>query len=387
MYPQIRPTWAEINLDNIAHNIQAVKERLRPECEIIAVVKGNAYGHGAVEVARAALEAGATRLAVSMLEEAWQLRQAGIAAPILVLGYTPPAQGGLAASLNISLTVYDQEQTLALLEAARASGAVLKVHLKVDTGMGRVGAQPEDVLALASWLQERSDCELEGIFTHFARADEEDPNPTLVQLERFQAVLKQLEEAGIHIPLAHCANSAAALRFPASHLAAVRLGIAMYGFYPSPLLRELGVELKPAMTLKTTVTHTKWLPSNSPISYGGRFVTGRPSYIITLPIGYADGLSRSLSNQGWVLVGGRKIPLVGTICMDQCMADATQVPQVKVGDEVIIWGEGQGQSLPADDVAAHIGTIVYEVISLLGRRVPRVYYRHGKVIGVRTLLQ
>ncbi|HHW98252.1 MAG TPA: alanine racemase [Firmicutes bacterium] len=387
MYPQIRPTWAEINLDNIIHNVKTIKKCLRPDCEIMAVVKANAYGHGAVEVARAALEAGATRLAVSILDEAVELRRAGIRAPVLVMGYTPAAQGGMAADMNISLTVYEPQQALALVQAARASGSALKVHLKVDTGMGRIGALPDDVLALATLLQNLEGCELEGIYTHFAKADEDDPNPTLLQLERFQAVLERLEQAGIFIPLAHCANSAAIMRFPASHLTAVRLGIAMYGFYPSTLLRQQDVELRPAMTLKTTVAHAKWVPANTPVSYGGRFVTKGPSYIITLPIGYADGLSRSLSNKGLVLVAGQKAPLVGTICMDQCMADATQLPTVKVGDEVILWGEGQGQSLSAEDVAANTGTIVYEVISLVSRRVPRLYLRHGEVVGLRTLSQ
>jgi len=386
MYPHIRPTWAEINLDNIAHNVQAIKELLRPDCEIIAVVKANAYGHGAVEVAQTALEAGATRLAVSILDEAIELRQAGIAAPILVLGYTPTAQGVVAATWNISLTVYEAQQALALVQSARTGGASLKVHLKVDTGMSRIGAQPQEVLPLARMLQKLDGCELEGIFTHFAKADEEDSTPTLLQLERFQTVLTQLEQAGIPIPLAHCANSAATMRFPASHMAAVRLGIAMYGYYPSEICKSQAVELRPAMTLKTTVAHAKWLPANTAISYGGRFITERPSYIITLPIGYADGLSRGLSNKGEVLVAGHRVPLVGTICMDQCMADATRVPQVAVGDEVIVWGEEQGQVLSACEVADHIGTIVYEITSLVSRRVPRVYLRRGKVVGLRTLL-
>lgn len=387
MYQQIRPTWAEINLDNVVHNVQAIKQRLEPGCEIIAVVKADAYGHGAVQVACVALEAGATRLAVSILDEACELRQAGLSAPILVMGYTPAHQGGLAASLDISLAVYECRHALALVQAAQEAGYPLKVHLKVDTGMGRLGVLPDEVVALASLLHNRAGCELEGIFTHLAKADESDPSPTYLQLERFESALAQLERAGISIPLVHAANSAAAMRFPASQLAAVRLGLAMYGFYPSPELRERGFNLRPVMALKTTVAHTKWMPPASPISYGGRFVTGRPTYIITLPFGYADGFSRSLSGKATVLVRGHKVPLVGTICMDQCMADATQVPEAQVGDEVVIWGDDQGQSITVDDIAATAGTIVYEVTALVSKRVPRLYLRHGKTVALRTLLQ
>lgn len=342
MYQQIRPTWAEINLDHITHNVQEIKQHLRPDCEIFAVVKANAYGHGAVEVARAALAAGATRLAVSILDEALELRQAGISAPILVMGYTPAEQGGLAASKHISLTVYEWQQALALIQAAQTVGKVLNVHLKVDTGMGRLGVQPDKVVPLASVLHDLPGCELEGIFTHLAKADEVDLSPTLLQLERFQSALTQLEQAGIIIPLVHAANSAAAMRLAESQLGAVRLGIAMYGLYPSAVLMKQGFDLRPAMTLKTTVTHTKWITPGTPISYGGRFIASQPAYIITLPIGYADGFSRALGGKGLVLVRGQMVPLVGTICMDQCMADATWVSEVRVGDEVVVWGDNEG---------------------------------------------
>lgn len=387
MYQYIRPTWAEINLDNIAHNVQAVKQRLEPGCEVIAVVKADAYGHGAAQVARTALEAGATRLAVSILDEACELRLAGLSAPILVMGYTPAEQGGLAASQNISLAVYESQHATALVQAAQAAGFPLKVQLKVDTGMGRLGVQPDEVVPLASLLHNLVGCELEGIYTHLAKADEADPNPTYLQLQRFESTLTQLRQAGISIPLVHAANSAAAMRFPASQLSAVRLGLAMYGLYPNAELREQDFDLRPAMTLKTTITHAKWLPANSPISYGGRFATQQPSYIITLPFGYADGFSRSLSDKSSVLVRGHRVPLIGTICMDQCMADATQLPEAQVGDEVIIWGECQGQSITVDDIAAILGTITYEVVASLSRRVPRLYFRYGKIVELRTLLQ
>lgn len=387
MYQQMRPTWAEINLDHIAHNVQAIKQKLSPSCEIIAVVKADAYGHGAVAVAQAALVAGATRLAVSILDEALELRQAGITAPILVMGYTPAEQGGVAACEQISLTVYEQQQALALVAAAQAVGKVLKVHLKVETGMGRLGVPPSEIVQLAKTLSSLPGCELEGVFTHFAKADELTLASTCLQLERFQLALSYLRQAGIAIPLVHAANSAAAMRLSQSQLAAVRLGIAMYGLYPSAVLREQGCELRPAMALKTTVTHAKWVPKGTPIGYGGRFIALRPTYVVTLPIGYADGLSRALSGKGAVLVKGGQLPLVGSICMDQCMADATQVPEVQVGDEVLIWGESQGQSIDVADLADRIGTIAYELVSSVSRRVPRVYLQAGKITGLRTLLQ
>lgn len=386
MHQQIRPTWAEINLDNVVHNVRAIKQRLTTACEIIAVVKADAYGHGATQIAQAALRAGATRLAVSILDEAYELRQAGLSAPILVLGYTPSEQGGLAAHLGISLTVYEQQNAAGLVKAAEAAGETLKVHLKVDTGMGRLGVLPDEVVSLASFLQDLPSCELEGVFSHLAKADEVDSGPTLLQLQRFELALVHLRQAGIAIPLVHVANSAAAMRFPASHYAAVRLGLAMYGFYPHPSLRDQGFDLRPVMSLKTTIAHTKWLPAESPVSYGGRYITQQPSYIVTLPFGYADGFQRCLSGKASVLLRGQKIPLVGTVCMDQCMADATQVPEARVGDEVVIWGQDQGQSITADDIAVSAGTIVNEVIALVSKRVPRLYSCQGRTVAVRTFL-
>ncbi len=386
MHQQVRPTWAEINLDNVVHNVQAIKQHLATGCEIISVVKADAYGHGATQIAQAALKAGATRLAVSILDEASELRQAGITAPILVLGYTPSEQGGLAARLCVSLAVYERQNAWGLVQAAEAIGEILPVHLKVDTGMGRLGVLPDEVVAFASFLQGLPGCALEGVFSHLAKADEDDIRPTLLQLQRFELALARLQQAGIAIPLVHIANSAAAMRFPASHFSAVRLGLAMYGFYPHPTLKDQGFDLRPVMSLKTKVAHTKWLPAGSPISYGGRYITRQPSFIVTLPFGYADGFQRSLSGKAAVLLRGHKIPLVGTICMDQCMADATSVPEARVGDEVVIWGQDQGLSIAADDVARSAGTIVNEVTALVSKRVPRLYSYQGRTVAVRTLL-
>lgn len=386
MYQQVRPTWAEINLDHLAHNVGLVRGLLPPECEILAVVKADGYGHGAIEVAQTAIAAGASRLAVSMVDEAWELRRAGIAAPILVLGYTPAERGDLAARLGLSLTVYDLDNALGLVSSARNTHRTLKLHLKVDTGMGRLGVPPEGALPLAERLLALPGAELEGVYTHFARADDPDPEPTLQQLATFSAVLELLRNHGVEPPLVHAANSAGGLRFSEARLSAVRLGLAMYGLYPHPLFESMGAGLRPVMSLKTTVSHAKWVPAGSPLSYGGRFVTSRPSYVVTLPVGYGDGYTRLLNGQANVLLRGQRVPIVGTICMDQCLADATTVPTARLGDEVVLWGEQGEQRITVEEIAEQIGTINYEVICMISKRVPRIFFRHGQVVEVRTLL-
>ncbi|MGI6345297.1 MAG: alanine racemase [Bacillota bacterium] len=382
----LRPTWAEIDLDNLIHNIGAVRRILPDDCEIFGVVKADAYGHGAVRVAQTALAAGANRLAVSIVDEAWELRKAGIAAPILILGYTPAGQGELAARLGLSVTVYDRANAESLAMGALRAGRQLKVHLKIDTGMSRLGVAPPDAARLAQYCARLPGIELEGVFTHFARADEADITPTCEQLRRFQAALRGIEATGIQIPLVHAANSASAIRFPDTRFNAIRLGLSMYGLYPDPLLKDYGVELRPAMSLRTTVSFARWVPANTAVSYGGRHITEAPAYLVTLPIGYADGLSRLLSGKAEVLLRGRRVPLVGTICMDQCVVDATQVADAVIGDEVVIWGRQGDAEITVDEVAQRLGTISYEVLCLLSKRVPRVYFRQQKIVDVRNLL-
>lgn len=382
---QIRPTWAEIDLDRIMHNVKAIRDVIPGDCELWGVVKADGYGHGAVEVAQAALAAGVSRLAVSMVDEACELRKAGIASPILIMGYTPPDQGELSAKLGLSLTVYDQENAESLALSAMRTGRTLKLHLKVDTGMGRLGVQPEDALDFAQFLQRLPGCELEGVFTHFARADDPDPAPTQAQLRRFQHILSELRAAGIHVPLIHSANSAAAIRFPETHFSAVRLGIGMYGLYPHHLFRDR-LRLLPAMALKTTVTNTKWVPPGSAIGYGGHFVTEAPTYIVTLPVGYGDGYTRLLTDKAFALLHGRRLPVIGNICMDQCMLDATAEPSARIGDEVVLWGDQQDASISVDELAEALGTINYEITCMISKRVPRVFLRRGQIVSVRTLL-
>lgn len=385
MLPHVRPTWAEIDLDALSSNIQIATKRLPEQCEVFAVVKGDAYGHGAVQVARAALKSGASRLAVSMIDEACELRSAGIAAPILVMGYTPADQGRLAADLSISLTVFDQENAYGLLKSARSSAHKLRFHLKVDTGMGRLGISPEQAVCFIEWLVALPGCEVEGIFTHFASADHQDHSYTDLQLVRFRNVIARLDQLGITIPLVHAANSSAAVRFPESHFNAVRLGLVMYGLYPSSLLKSCLPGLVPVMSVKTTVSHAKWVTTGQPVGYGGTHVTEQQQYIVTLPIGYADGYPRLLSGKAHVLLGGEHVPVVGSICMDQCLVDATKVSHAVAGDEVVIWGTQGDNQISADELAQSIGTISYELVCLVSKRVPRVYLQAGRAVEIRSL--
>lgn len=385
MYQQVRPTWAEVDLDRLARNVGSIRKMLPNDCEIFAVVKADGYGHGAAMVAQTALLSGASRLAVSIVDEAWELRRAGIAAPILVLGYTPADQGELAARLGLSLTVYDLENARGLAMAALRSHRTLRLHLKVDTGMGRLGVMPEVAVSVAQQLTALPGCEFEGIYTHLARADDPDPTPTERQLTLFFAVLQQLAEHGIRPPLIHAANSAAALRFPQARLNAIRLGLTMYGLRPHPLFGAHD-QVLPAMSLKTTVSHAKWVPAGTALSYGGEYVTERPSYVVTLPVGYGDGYTRLLTGKAEALLRGCRIPIVGAICMDQCMADATEVSGAEIGDEVVLWGAQDAQTITVEQIAEQIGTINYEVICMVSKRVPRIFFRHGQVVDVRTLL-
>lgn len=379
----VRPTWAEIDLDRLAGNVVAVRNLLPQGCEIIAVVKSDGYGHGSVAVAQAALMAGATRLAVSIVDEAYELRRAGITAPILVLGYTPWDQGEQAARSEIALTVYDMNNARGLAMSARPAGKQLALHLKIDTGMSRLGIMPDDAASFADQLQSLSGCVLQGVYTHFAQADLPDSTPTELQLSRFHHALGQLSQRGISIPLIHVANSAAALRFPETRFNAVRLGLAMYG--PDEAFSEQ-VPLQAAMTLKTTVSHAKWVPAGTGLGYGATYVATRPSLIVTLPIGYGDGYTRLLSGKASVLLRGQRIPLVGAICMDQCMADATALQEAAVGEEVVLSGRQGEQVITPAELAGLVGTISYEMIASITRRVPRVYLRNGQIVTTRTLL-
>ncbi|MEE8398729.1 MAG: alanine racemase [Desulfobacterales bacterium] len=380
--------WAEIDLDAIGHNVRELRGVTDPGARLMVVVKANGYGHGAVEVAGRALENGADDLGVSRTDEGMELRDAGFDVPILILGYTNPVLAEKLIAFDLIQTVFSLETAEILSRAAVLSGSKIKVHLKVDTGMGRLGLIPDsqqanlrgmdiaehavsEVTAVASL----SGLELEGIFTHFASADSSDKTYAGNQLELFLNFLDQLRHTGLEIPLRHAANSAAIIAMPDTHLDMVRAGIAIYGLYPSSEVNRDHVQLQPAMTLKTRIVQLKKVSRGFKISYGSTYETDKPTTIATLPIGYADGLNRRLSSQGKMLVAGCQVPIVGRVCMDLTMLDVGEVPDVGLDDEVVVFGRQGDAVLHVDEIAALLDTINYEIVSTIAHRVPRVYLR------------
>jgi len=369
-----RPTWVEIDLSAIAHNTRKIQSLVESNVSILASLKADAYGHGALKVARTVLLNGVSMLGVATISEATPLREAGIHAPILVFGYVPHWQMREAVRLDLTITLYSIESAQALSRAAQALSHTARVHVKVDTGMGRLGIRAEhiaEVLKLIHGIIHLPGLELEGIFTHFAMADTLDLTHARLQLTRFQGVLQAIEEEHIRPPLVHAANSAAILSLPESHFDMVRPGIALYGLDPSPEVR-LPVGFRPALSFKTQVAQVKVIPEGESISYGCSYTTDRPTRVAILPVGYADGFRRGPTNWGSVLVHGQEAPLLGRICMDQCIIDVSHIPQVRVGDEVVLIGRQGEASLTAEQVAQRLGTINYEVVSEILARVPRV---------------
>ena len=377
-------TWAEIDLDAIAHNVRQLKRHIGERVKLTAVVKANAYGHGAVPVARTALENGAERLAVNRVVEGIELRRAGIAAPILILGYSPPWEAEAIVRHDLTPTITEREVALALARVAASQGKTVPVHVKVDTGMGRFGLLPKEVVDFAKGLADFPNLRLEGLYTHFATADEADKSHTRRQFGAFLDVLKRLEEAGIEVPIRHAANSAATLDLPETHLDMVRCGIAIYGLYPSAEVSH-SIPLKPAMSLKSRVARLRTLPAGSCISYGCTYVTSSPTRVALVPVGYGDGYHRLLSNRGQVLIRGRRAPILGRVCMDQFVVDVSDIPGVRLNDEVVVFGRQGEEEISAEEVAAWAQTINYEVVTALMPRVTRVYLRGGQAVAVRPL--
>ncbi len=354
--------------------MREIRKIVSPKPEIMAVVKANAYGHGALETAKVVLANGATSLAVARVEEAKELRKAGIDAPVLLLGYTPGAQFKEVLDLNLIQTVYNLEMAEALNSIAERSGRQAKVHIKIDTGMGRLGLTPgkpalEDVLKTARLHH----LNLEGIFTHFAAADSADKTFALAQLELFISFLEELRQAGLEFPLRHCANSAALLDLPQTCLNLVRPGIVIYGLYPSNEIRN-SLNLKPAMSFKTRIAQIKKVPAGFKISYGSTYQTPQPTVIAVISAGYADGYSRLLSSRGSVLIKGQRAKVVGRVCMDQCMVDVGHINDVSPGDEVVLFGSCGEETIPVEEIAKLTGTISYEIVCLVNSRVPRFYF-------------
>ncbi len=363
--------YAIIDLDAIAHNVAALKARVGPGVEMMAVVKANAYGHGALPVARTALAAGATRLAVARMAEGVQLRQQGVTAPILVMGYHLPSEAAAAVAHDLTVTVNDAAFAGALAMEAREAGQRMKVHVKIDTGMSRFGLLPHETLDFLKWLSNQAWLELEGLWTHFATADEMDKTFARQQFARYHDVAT-LARQRFDIPLLHVANSAAILDLPETWLDAVRPGIALYGLYPSTEV-STDIGLRPALTLISHVGRVRKLPAGTSVSYGRTFIAAEPFTAALLPIGYGDGVHRMLSNRGQVLIRGQRAPIRGRVCMDNIIVDVSHIPGVREGDEAVLIG-GQGDDrISAEEVAVWAETINYEVTTSLLPRVPRIY--------------
>lgn len=365
-----RDVRAEVDLAAIRHNLTEIRRHIQADAKLCVVVKANAYGHGAAEVSRIAVECGADYLAVATVDEALELRRAGFGVPILILGLIPAAAAEVVVANGITAAVADFALAERISAAAVELGTRAKVHLKIETGMGRIGAAVEDAVDLAARIAALPNVELEGIFSHFADADSPDRTFTNRQLEIFTAIAEQIRARGIDIKIRHIAESAAILDIPAAHLDMVRAGVVTYGLYPAADFPH-AIELKPAMRLVAGVVFVKKIPAGTSIGYGREFIAARDSVIATLPLGYADGYIRAYKNFH-VEIRGALAPIAGRICMDQFMVDVTEIPGVEVGDEAILFGGGR---ISVDDAAAHLGTINYEVTCLISSRVPRVFKR------------
>lgn len=383
-----RPTWADISLDALYHNIEQVRIGLKPGTRILASVKANAYGHGVVEIARAVERYGLDYLGVAFLDEALQLRKEGITLPILVLGFVAPEDLGLAQQHDVTIALYREDQLAAASQLSIKQYDPLKVHVKIDTGMGRLGVLGfEEAIDFIKRARALGSLNVEGIFTHYSKADEADKTYTSLQYERFHAVESYVRQQGWDIPIIHAANSAGGMDTPNWVGDMVRLGIAMYGLYPSTEVNQKNIHLKPVLSLKTKIVHTKQTPPQWGISYGARYYTEGDEWIGTLPIGYADGYSRMLTGKAEALLNGQRIPVVGAICMDQCMISLEQLKgQTTLAElldqEVILIGTQGEETITTEELADKIGTINYELTCMLASRVPRRYIENGKVIAV-----
>lgn len=373
--------WAEIDLNAISHNVRELRRITHPNARLLAAVKANAYGHGIIEVARQVLKSGADSLGVARIGEGIRLREAGIDAPVLVFGYSPPSEAARLYEFDLIQTVYSYETARALSDTASSLDIKNNIHLKVDTGMGRLGLLPdsrraapahsavEEVKSIAGL----SGLKLEGIFTHFATADWADKSYAEQQFQIFSKFLDQLHHAGIKFSVRHAANSGAIIDMPQTHLDMVRAGISIYGLYPSDEIDKSRIKFLPAMSLKARIVHLKKVPAGFMVSYGITHETKKPTTIATIPIGYGDGFSRLMSSNGDMLVHGQRAPIIGRVCMDLTMIDVGHIPEVEIGDEVVIFGRQGSASISADEIARFTDTINYEVVTRISDRVPRVY--------------
>ena len=369
MYSRInRDVWAEVNLSAITQNLKKIRQHINKNSKLCAVVKANAYGHGAIQVAQCAINAGAEYLAVATVDEGLELRAAGFTQPIIILGLIPSTAANEVIANDLTQTVADFDLAKAICNAAVIQNKIAKVHLKIETGMGRIGASAERAAELATMITMMPNVELEGVFSHFAAADTKDKTFVKEQLAIFDGALNTIKNHGISIKIRHIAESAAILEIPETHYDMVRAGIITYGFYPSDEVSHT-IELEPAMRLCARIAFLKNIKTGTSIGYGRDFIAQRDSLIATLPIGYADGYIRAYKGFN-VEIHGQFAPIAGRVCMDQVMIDVTDIAGVKVGDEVTLFGS---KNLTGDDAANHLNTINYEVTCLVSNRVPRVY--------------
>ena len=374
---------ANINLDAIYHNVEQAKKLLKPETKLMAVIKADGYGHGAVEIAET-IDSLADAYGVAILEEGIELRKAGITKPILILGFTPQPQYGAMIDYDIMTAVFQADMAEKISQAAVSRGKTAGIHLKLDTGMSRIGfalddAALSDIIKIAGLPGIR----IEGCFSHFARMDEADKAKAMEQFSRYCEFTARMDRAGISIPVKHIANSAGIMEAPETHLDMVRDGICLYGLYPSEEVQKERLPLIPAMELKAWVSYVKELDAGVEVGYGGTYTTSRKTRVATIPVGYADGYPRCLSNTGRVLIHGQSAPIIGRVCMDQFMVDVTGIENVSEGDEVTLFGRDGGAEISVEEISGMSHSFNYEFVCDVGKRVPRVFYRDGKVIGTK----
>ena len=374
---------ARVDLDAVEYNIERMKQNISSDASMLAVVKMDGYGHGAVQIAQMLEEKEyICGCAVATPEEALILKKQGIRKPVLVLGCVFPEQREEMVRHEIRLTVYTKEMAEELSRIAEEYGKDAYIHVKLDTGMSRLGflANMESV-GIIEEISRLPHLVMEGLYTHFSKSDEEDKGFTRRQLEDFLYMKRALEEREVFFSWYHCSNSAAIIDMEEANMNLVRAGIASYGMYPSGEVKKEKVPLKPAMELISHVAHVKWVGPGTPVSYGGTFVTRRDTRIATIPVGYGDGYPRKLSGKGYVLIHGKKAPILGRVCMDQFMVDVTEIPNVSFGDTVTLVGHDGGEFLPVEVLSRLSGRFNYEFVCNLGKRIPRTYLRHGKVVG------
>ncbi len=372
--------YCQVNLDNIYENIVNINKNVREDTDMVAVVKMDGYGHGAVPVAEK-IDSQVDAYAVATVDEGINLRIHGISKPIYILGFTYEKRIKEAVNYDIRMAVFEYDMAVAISKKAKELGKTAKIHIKLDTGMSRIGFKDDDeAVSKVIQISQLENIEIEGIFTHFARADEEDKSKTFKQMERFDNFCKKLSDNGVDIQIKHCSNSAGIIDIKEANYNATRIGISLYGLYPSDEVNKENVVLKPALELKSHIVFIKDIDPGTEVSYGGTFVADKKMRVATIPVGYGDGYPRNLSNKGYVLINGKKANILGRVCMDQFMVDVTDI-EAKKGDEVTLVGCDNGAFLSVEEVSAMAGTFNYEFICDVGKRVPRVYISDGQIIG------